>query len=120
MLWNLFLHITVLNVKLATMRNCKEKDIVIWTLFGEKKGYKAVFDGSWVEHGINYCQITADSPDNFYCVPFCKVFIGCISGYCSLLLQPESLCGLPVLKVLCQHCVRASEARTFPQESYQM
>lgn len=28
--------------KLPTMRNCKEKDIVIWTLFGEKD-YTAVF-----------------------------------------------------------------------------
>lgn len=70
------------DVKLPIMRNCKKNNIVIWTLFWGKKGYTALFDFSWVDH----CPVTNDCLDNFYCVLFHKVFVGCISDYCSLLL----------------------------------
>lgn len=121
MLWNPVLHITVLNVKLPITRNCKEKDIVIWTLLWGKEGYTAVFDFNWGEHGVN---TIAKSPVTVLIISTMslsmKFSLGSFQTTAACSCLPESLCILPVLKVLCQHCVRASEARTSPQESYQM
>lgn len=107
MLWNPVLHITILNVKLPIMTNCKGKDIVVWTLFSGEVGLHICvwFQLGWTWHK-HHCQITSDSLDNFYCVPFHGVFIGCISDYCSLLLpvwtfvQPP--CAEGVVSAPCQ------------------
>lgn len=87
MLWNQCLHITVLNVKLLTMRNYKrERHGDLDTFWGEEGLHNCVWfqlDWTWRKH---HCQITSDSLNNFYCVPFHELFTAYISDYYSLLL----------------------------------
>lgn len=87
MLWNQCLHITVLNVKLLTMRNYKrERHGDLDTFWGEEGLHNCAWfqlDWTWRKH---HCQITSDSLNNFYCVPFHELFTAYISDYYSLLL----------------------------------